>query len=117
MSNEENVKRMAELLRAGATMLDLTCPVCNSPLFRIKGEVWCPNCNKRVIVSQDEQTQTAQLTLQTLLSETERTLLQKIGETNQQIAREQDPAKLEQLSGLLAKWLDALEKTRRIQRA
>jgi len=119
MSNEENVKRMGELLRSGATMLEYNCPVCGSPLFRIKGEVWCPNCNKRVIISREgEETQVPinQVTMQPLLSETEKIILLKIQEICQQIADEKDIGKLERLSGLLAKWLDALERMRRIQK-
>lgn len=114
MSNEENVKRMADLLRSGATMLEYNCPVCSSPLFRIKGEVWCPKCNKRVIISREgEETQ---VTIQPLLNETEKIILLKIQESCQQIAEEKDIAKLERLSSLLAKWLDVLERTRRIQK-
>jgi len=110
MSNEENVKRMADLLRAGATMLSYNCPVCSSPLFRIKGEVWCPNCNKRVIIA--SQGGQAQMTSQPLLAETEKIILQKIQETIQRIAQEQDQEKLERLSSLLSQWFDTLEKAR-----
>ena len=114
MSNEENVKRMADLLRSGAAMLKYNCPVCSSPIFRIKGEVWCPKCNKRVIISgEGEETQ---VTMQPILNETEKIILLKIHESCQQIAEEKDIAKLEGLSSLLAKWLDALERTRRIQK-
>ncbi len=114
MSDEENVKRMADLLRSGATMLEYNCPVCGSPLFKIRGEVWCPKCNKRVIISSGgEETQ---VTMQPLLSETEKIILLKIQESSQQIAEEKDIAKLEKLSSLLAKWLEALERTRRIQK-
>ena len=42
---------MADLLRQGATLTDLSCPVCASPLFRLKdGTLWCAKCEKKVIV-------------------------------------------------------------------
>ncbi|MGQ9513472.1 MAG: Sjogren's syndrome/scleroderma autoantigen 1 family protein [Thermoproteota archaeon] len=44
------VKKMAEALRSGATMLAEPCPSCSSPLFRFKsGEVRCVNCDSIVI--------------------------------------------------------------------
>lgn len=43
MSKEEKnevVKKMSDLMRSGAVMLEHTCPLCGLPLFRIKsGEV------------------------------------------------------------------------------
>ena len=34
--NDKHIKRMADLLLKGATLTDLACPVCGSPLFRLK---------------------------------------------------------------------------------
>ncbi|MEM3921438.1 MAG: Sjogren's syndrome/scleroderma autoantigen 1 family protein [Nitrososphaerota archaeon] len=45
----EYMRRMADALRSGAKMLADQCPVCNSPLFEIKDQIWCLKCNKRVI--------------------------------------------------------------------
>ncbi len=51
MLEDEDYKKMAELLRKGATMLNLACPACNSPLFKYKtDDVFCPVCNKKVVV-------------------------------------------------------------------
>ena len=45
------VKRGANLLLQGATLTDLACPVCSSPLFRLKdGTLWCAKDEKKVIV-------------------------------------------------------------------
>ncbi len=47
----EDIKKMADLLRSGNTMLNMACPVCNNPVFRNKGGVlFCPVCNKKVVV-------------------------------------------------------------------
>ncbi len=48
--SDEDIKRMSELLKSGATMLADTCPVCGSPLFRLRdGSVICPHCQKKVV--------------------------------------------------------------------
>lgn len=47
----EDIKKMADLLRSGNTMLNMACPVCNNPVFRNKGGVlFCPVCNKKILV-------------------------------------------------------------------
>jgi len=105
---------MADLLKSGATMLEDHCPECDSPLFRVKGEVWCPRCNKRVItVREDEESFIA---MSSMLGDVERIILLKIQESSRQIMEERDIANLEKLGSLLVKWLEALEKTRRIQK-
>ncbi|RLG83278.1 MAG: hypothetical protein DRO18_08050 [Thermoprotei archaeon] len=35
-SREELIRKMTELLRSGAIMLDQACPLCGSPLFRLR---------------------------------------------------------------------------------
>ena len=46
---------MAGLLRAGHTMLNLACPLCNNPLFRNKeNDIFCPICNKKVIIKKED---------------------------------------------------------------
>lgn len=50
-ADDEHIKKMAKLLREGATMLDLTCPKCENLLFRMKtGKIVCPTCNREVII-------------------------------------------------------------------
>jgi len=52
----ENVKRMAEALSAGATMLAESCPNCSSPLFRLRsGEVRCVSCDTVIRPVVDER--------------------------------------------------------------
>jgi UPF0148 protein len=42
-NKDENVKKMAELLRGGSTMLSHSCPDCKTPLFKLTdGEIICP---------------------------------------------------------------------------
>ena len=47
----EHIKKMANLLRSGNTMLNMACPVCNNPIFREKnGNTFCPTCNRKVLI-------------------------------------------------------------------
>jgi uncharacterized Zn finger protein (UPF0148 family) len=48
---------MAELLRKGHTMLNRSCPVCQSPIFRDNDDqLYCPTCNRSVkIVNKSSQ--------------------------------------------------------------
>jgi len=48
--DRDRLKRMADLLRSGATMLTDVCPECGVPLFRLRsGEVVCPECGRRAV--------------------------------------------------------------------
>ena len=50
------VKKMAEALKAGATMLNEACPVCSSPLFKMPSdEIYCLKCNRKVILVKTEE--------------------------------------------------------------
>lgn len=51
MLDDKDFKKMADLLRGGATMLNKACPECNSPLFKVKNEeIFCPICEKKVVI-------------------------------------------------------------------
>jgi len=58
---DENIKRMAKLLKEGATMLDLYCPQCNNILFKLKNEtLYCPTCQQEVVVRNENENQSDQ---------------------------------------------------------
>ncbi len=95
-------------------MLSDQCPECNAPLFRINGEVWCPRDNKRVVIVKEGEEPPVEVS--SSLADVERTILTKIQESNKAIREERDPADLERLSSQLLKWLEALERARRIQK-
>ena len=102
--NQDVVKKMADLLRAGAAMLSERCPICGLPLFRLKsGEVVCP-VHGRVYIVKTE-------------SEATRITVQGVLENLERIAAEEIAKALEKRSqGLdgLVRWLDVLERTERI---
>jgi len=49
---KEDAKKMADLLRTGHKMLNLSCPICNNPIFQNKdGFSFCAICNREVIMA------------------------------------------------------------------
>ena len=105
----EDVKRMAELLKSGATMLSDICPECGSPLFRVKGDIFCAKCNKQVVYAKAAGQQTA-VSATILLDSVEQTITMKISETNELLKLEKDPERLSAYSNLVFGWLSMLEK-------
>jgi len=101
------VRKMADLLRAGATMLPERCPICGLPLFRLRsGEVVCP-VHGRVYIVRDES-EVSKVTVQGVLEELERVVAARISEALE-AARRGEPRARE-----LSEWLDVLERTERI---
>ena len=106
---------MADLLKQGATLTDLSCPACASPLFKLKsGELWCAKCQKRVILVKEGQTP-EEATRPILLSTLESTILTKIQEIEKSIRDEKDPEQLQKLTTTLSTLLEDLGKTRKIK--
>ncbi len=114
--NTDKIQSMADLLRSGTTLTNLSCPACSSPLFRLKNkDLWCEQCKKKVItVKGDEQIEeTKRLTTLGLL---ESTLLRKIQEINDRIHNETDLEELRRLSLVMSTLLENLERARKMGR-
>ena len=105
----DDVKRMADLLKSGATMLSDICPECGSPLFKVKGEIFCAKCNKPVVYARTTA-QEAIVSSGMLLDSVEKTIIVKITETNELLKSEKDPERLSAYSNLVFGWLSMLEK-------
>ncbi len=117
MSGDSNrIRSMADLLRGGATLTDLACPACSSPLFRLKdANLWCAQCQKKVVVvKQDEQIEETQRL--TSLDTVESTLVAKIGEINEKIREENNVDELQRLNAVMATLLENLERVRKVGR-
>ena len=56
---EDKIRHMAELLKRGAILLNQMCPECKTLLFREGDRIFCPNCERRVVIvkNQEELTQ------------------------------------------------------------
>jgi len=102
--NQDVIKKMADLLRAGATMLSERCPICGLPLFRLRsGEVICPVHGRVYIVKTESEV--TRITVQGVLERLERLAAEEIARAMERGAE-----------GIaeLGKWLDVLERTERI---
>jgi len=113
----KRIQSMADLLRQGATLTELNCPACSSPLFKWKsGELWCAQCQKRVIVVKEGEP-ASEATSPIILSALESTVLTKIQEVNRQIKEETDLEQLQRLGAILSTLLENLERIRKMRRA
>ena len=110
---------MANLLRQGATLTDLSCPVCSSPLFRLKdGTLWCAKDEKKVIIvkeGQEPPKQAATSTASAAYDKLEATLLAKIQEIEGRIEKTQDVDELQKLTVALSELLNSLEKIKKMK--
>ena len=112
---DKPIKRMADLLRQGATLTDLSCPACASPLFRLKdGTLWCAQDEKKVIVVKEGQ-EPPQTQANTTYDKLEATVLDKINRIQEKIQKTEDAEELQKLSTALSELLGSVEKIKRIK--
>jgi len=108
---------MADLLMKGATLTDLSCPVCASPLFRLKdGTLWCEKDEKKVIVVKEGEEPKKQVATSTAYDKLEATLLSKIQDLQRKIEKAEDAEELQKLSGALSELLNSLEKIKNMKK-
>jgi len=113
----KNLRAMADLLRQGATLTELSCPACSSPLFKVKsGDLWCAKCQKRVIVMKEGESP-AEVSSPMMLTSLETTILSKIQEVERRIKEETDVEQLNKLGAILSTLLENLEKVRKIKKS
>ncbi|MEM3832056.1 MAG: Sjogren's syndrome/scleroderma autoantigen 1 family protein [Thermoprotei archaeon] len=106
-------KRMAELLKAGAIMLNDYCPDCHVPLFKLRdGQIICPSCNKRAfyVKEGEEYVVETMITLENL----RKTITSKLSQLNISISMEQDTNQLYEETKLLLALLEALERLEKL---
>ncbi len=106
---------MVDMLKQGATLTELACPACASPLFRFKGgELWCAKCEKRVIVVKEGEN-AEKVTSQVRLSALESTILVKIQAVEKRIREEENVEELQKLNAALASLLENLERLKKLK--
>jgi UPF0148 protein len=110
--SEGSMKEMAELLRKGASMLSESCPICGTPLFKLRsGEVICPNCNRPIrYVEPDEDT--ARISQKGSL---EATIMRKITEVQRMLEDEKDPQRIRETTSTLISLLEAMDKVKKLE--
>ncbi|MEM0271675.1 MAG: Sjogren's syndrome/scleroderma autoantigen 1 family protein [Thermoprotei archaeon] len=65
-------KKIAKVLLEGGKLLAESCPVCSTPLVQLKsGEVYCVNCQKRVVIVSKDEEIVEKLSLPSVLTELE----------------------------------------------
>ena len=113
------IKRMAELLRRGATLTDLSCPACSSPLFRLQdGTFWCAKDEKKVIVikeGEEPPKPSAEPSSYKAYDKLEATLLTKVQDIQSKIEQTQDLDELQKLTLSLSELLNSLEKIKKMK--
>jgi uncharacterized Zn finger protein (UPF0148 family) len=111
----KELQSMADLLKKGATLTDLSCPACASPLFKLRSdEIWCVKCQKRVVIVKEGQT-AEEATRPVLLASLEATLLTKIQAIEKKLKTEPTLAELERLTNTLVSLLENLEKIKKMK--
>jgi UPF0148 protein len=113
--DSKNIKKMADLLRQGATLTEYSCPVCSSPLFKLRsGDLWCARCQKRVIIVKEGEPEPK--THDPTLSSLESTITAKIQELEKKLREENDAEKLHNLGTTLSTLLKNLENIRKMKK-
>lgn len=115
--NDDYIKRMADLLRQGAILTDLACPVCFSPLFRLKdGTLWCEKDEKKVIVVKEGE-EPPKPTNNPTMDILETTLMTKVANLQEKIQKTDDIEEIGKLTTALSELLDSLEKVKRFKKS
>ena len=105
--DDVSVKKMAELLRSGATMLAESCPQCGSPLFKVRDDIYCVKCDRRIVYAKsDEEVETQ--AVKTLIPELRVTLIEKLRALNELVVSENDIEKLTRVANLMVLLLQSL---------
>jgi uncharacterized Zn finger protein (UPF0148 family) len=105
--DDTSVKKMADLLRRGATMLADACPQCGSPLFKVGEDIYCAKCDRRIVYADsDEEVETQ--AVMTLLPELRETLIGKLKALNELVDSETDIETLTKLANLMVLLLQSL---------
>lgn len=107
--DDSSVRKMAELLRQGATMLADACPQCGSPLFKVKDDIYCAKCDRKIVYAQSDE-EAVSHAVQNLIPELRETLIIKLKALTEIVSAETDTEALTKLANLMVLLLQALHK-------
>ncbi len=115
--DDSHIKRMADLLRKGATLTDLACPNCSSPLFRLQdGTLWCGKDEKKVVVVKEGE-EPPKAEGSSAMDKLEATLMTKVQGIQDKIEKTDNVEELGKLSSTLNELLNSLEKIKKMKKS
>ncbi len=116
-TEDKPIKRMAEMLLKGATLTDISCPACGSPLFRIKdGTLWCAQDQKKVVIVKEGEEE-PQASSKSSYDKLEAVLTSKIEKIQEKIETTDNVDELQKLGSALSELLGNLEKVKKLEKA
>ncbi len=117
-SNDNHIKRMADLLRQGATLTDLACPNCSSPLFRLQdGTLWCGKDEKKVVVVKEGQEAPRTAANNPAMDKLEAVLMVKVQDLQVKIEKTDNVEEITKLTNALTELLNSLEKIKNMKKS
>jgi len=108
-NDDSSIKKMADLLQRGATMLADSCPQCGSPLFKVGEDIYCAKCDRRIVYADSEEEVETEAVM-TLLPELRETLMGKLKALNELVDSETDIESLTKLANLMVLLLQSLHR-------
>jgi UPF0148 protein len=115
--SDVHIKRMADLLRQGATLTDLACPNCSSPLFRLKdGTLWCGVDEKKVVIMKEGE-EPPKPVGNPVMDKLEATLMAKVQDLQGKIELTDNVEELTKLTSALSELLTSLEKIKQMKKS
>lgn len=102
--DDEALLRSSELLLQGATMLQLSCPQCSNPIYRLRdGTMRCAHCNQQVFHERDLDNSMKQE-----MKQKNSPIQKKIDNLTTQLEQEEDPDKIIKLAETIKKLKEIL---------
>ena len=103
-NSDDAIRRASELLLQGATMLQISCPQCSNPIYRLQdGTMICADCNQRVFFERDLSAEQRKQ-----FQQGESPVQKKIENLMRQLEQEEDPEKIIQLAETIKKLREIL---------
>ena len=90
-------------------MLADACPQCGSPLFKVKDDIYCAKCDRRIVYAQSDE-EAVTHAVQNLIPELRETLMTKLKDLTKIVSAETDTEALTKLANLMVLLLQALHK-------
>ena len=105
-TSKGKMKVSVELVRRGATMLAEPCQQCGGIQVRYRGKTYCTNHEdlSALLVSQP-------VSYESVVAGMREQLLLKLNDSIEQLEKEKDPVKQDQLVSLMTKYFDLLQKS------